>query len=85
MTNTPPEPLSTSEAIERSGYRADDPSGFDDGGYSALHRPGSWEWQLPHAAAARGRLADLGFEARTDPTASWRVQWWGDRSSAPRS
>jgi hypothetical protein len=68
--------LSTEEAIARSGYQADDPRGFDDGGYSALHRPGSWEWQLPHAAAARARLESLGFEAVPDPDASWRVQWW---------
>jgi len=67
------EVLEHSEAIELSGYQQT--SDFDDGGYSALHRPGSWEWQLPEADAARRRLAALGYLADQDPEASWRVRW----------
>lgn len=66
--------LTTTEAIELSGYIATGRG--DDGGYSALHRPGSWEWQLPHAIAARARLRSLGYEARQDPQTWWLVQWW---------
>jgi hypothetical protein len=65
--------LSPTEAVRLSDYTAS--SDFDDGGYSALHRPGSWEYQLECAARARGRLEALGYREEVDPAASWRVRW----------
>lgn len=66
--------LSIEKAIELSAYT---PLSFgDDGGYSALHRPGSWEWALPHAHDARNRLYRLGYVPVTDTEHPWRVEWW---------
>jgi len=68
-----PRILTYAAAVRLSGYRS---TGLgDDGGFSALHRPGSWEYQLPDAAAARDRLARLGYVEETDPNVSWRVRW----------
>ena len=70
---TPDGVLTTEAAIDLSRYES---TGLgDDGGYSALHRPGSWEWQLEGAARARGRLEGLGFREEEDPAAAWRVRW----------
>jgi hypothetical protein len=43
--------------------------------YSCIGRPGSWEWALPGAAAARRELARLGYRPGSDPSAPWRVLW----------
>lgn len=67
--------LSSPEAIELSGYAVPDGDIGDDGGYSALHRPGSWEWQLERAAAARVVLYGHGFRYETDPAVSYLVRW----------
>jgi len=75
--------LTVDEAIRLSRYRA--VTFGDDGGYSALHRPGSWEWQLAQAQAAHERLTARGYTIAADPAASWRVQWIGPAPRAPRA
>lgn len=75
--------LTTDQAIQLSRYSARRLG--DDGGYSALHRPGSWEWQLPEAGEAHARLAARGYIPEADPAASWRVRWVGPAPRAPRA
>lgn len=65
--------LGTSKVIRLSKYVP--LNQYDDGGYSALHRPGSWEWQLDEAEEARQRLFELGYTYDKDPDAEWRVRW----------
>lgn len=70
--------LEAHEAIGLAAYvpaSTLDDGTFDDGGYSALHRPGSCEWQRPEALEARQRLAALGCRCAADPSAPWRVHW----------
>lgn len=43
--------------------------------YSAICRPGSWEYQLPIAATLRALLRDCGYEPTKDPDADWRLIW----------
>jgi hypothetical protein len=43
--------------------------------YSACCRPGSWEFQLPAARMLRELLQQNGYQATTDPDASWRYIW----------
>lgn len=69
---TRPRELTHEQAIILSGYKATSP--FDDGGYSALHRPGSWEWQTEDAIKARGVLEYRGYRADYDET-GYRVRW----------
>lgn len=68
-----PRVLTHDQAIALSGYKSTGVG--DDGGYSALHRPGSWEWQLEPAIKARGVLEYKGYVAQKDPDADWRVRW----------
>ena len=46
-----------------------------DGGdwYSALHRPGAWEW--PYGERLRKQLMADGWGPVPDPVCSWRVLW----------
>ena len=43
--------------------------------YSALCRPGSWEFQLDTARTLRELLRQNGYEPTTDPDANWRLIW----------
>lgn len=43
--------------------------------YSAVCRPGSWEWALPAAAMLRDLLRDNGYQATPDEVATWRLVW----------
>jgi len=53
--------------VDRMGYPIDP--------WSALGRPGSWEWGLPAAEHGRDRLEAAGFLSYVDPAASWRRVW----------
>lgn len=63
--------LSHEEAIKATGV-AEDADGYI---YSAIHRPGSWEWQEGRAAQLRERLHDQGLRCEPDPEVHWRVRW----------
>lgn len=43
--------------------------------YSAVCRPGSWEFQLPAAEQLRELLNQNGYYAHPDPAATWRWIW----------
>ena len=43
--------------------------------YSAVCRPGSWEFALPAAALLRELLQQNGYAATRDPEATWRLIW----------
>ena len=43
--------------------------------YSAISRPGSWEWQTEDGHDVRRILKEKGYETIEDPKASWRVRW----------
>lgn len=46
--------------------------------YSAIHRPGSWEWQEGRAAQYRERLTEAGCAHEQDPDVPYRVRWFRD-------
>lgn len=43
--------------------------------YSAVCRPGSWEYQLPAALELRALLICNGYQPTPDPDATWRLIW----------
>ena len=43
--------------------------------YSAISRPGSWEWHTEDGAYCRSIIREHGYIFIDDPKASWRVIW----------
>ena len=43
--------------------------------YSAISRPGSWEWHSDDGANVHYILGERGYQPIVDPAASWRVIW----------
>ena len=43
--------------------------------WSALHRPGAWEWATAWGEAMRRKLAGAGWRCTIDPCVSYRVIW----------
>lgn len=43
--------------------------------FSALHRPGAWEWTTGLAASARGLLLERGYRCVPDDGIWYRVRW----------
>lgn len=43
--------------------------------YSAVCRPGSWEYQLDAARTLRELLKQNGYQPTKDPDADWRLIW----------
>lgn len=43
--------------------------------WSALHRPGAWEWSTAWGFSVRGQLADDGWIHGADVRCPWRVVW----------
>jgi len=46
--------------------------------YSAISRPGSWEWHSLDGSYCRYILKERGYHSIDDPEASWRVIWKKD-------
>lgn len=43
--------------------------------WSAVCRPGSWEWATAAGEDARAILRRAGYAERPDPRVTWRVRW----------